>query len=106
MTTFKQPDPKSGGVRGTAALVIANAVLLIVLLTTLAVPSVQAQITGRSSFLMVAGEGERSSNNFVWILESRNGELVLVDWTTGGQGMKAIAHRNVQQDIEEILRTR
>ncbi|HBZ97282.1 MAG: hypothetical protein CMJ41_02295 [Phycisphaerae bacterium] len=88
------------------ALLAINAVLLVGLLSILAAPSVQAQLTGRKSFLMVAGEGERTSTNYVWILESRNGELVLVDWTTAGQGMKAIAHRNVQQDIEKILRTR
>ncbi len=88
------------------ALLLVNAALLVGLLSTLASPSVQAQLTGRNSFLMVAGEGERSSTNFVWVLESRNGELVLVDWTTGGQGMKALAHRNVQQDIEKILKSR
>ena len=88
------------------ALLLVNAALLVGLLSTLASPSVQAQLTGRNSFLMVAGEGERSSTNFVWVLESRNGELVLVDWTTGGQGMKALAHRNVQQDIEKILKNR
>tara|TARA_Y100000589_G_scaffold1460_4_gene1315 strand:+ start:3417 stop:3737 length:321 start_codon:yes stop_codon:yes gene_type:complete len=106
VTVTNQPAASSRSTRGIAALLLTNAILLVALLTTLAAPSVQAQLSGRSSFLMVAGEGERSSTNFVWILESRNGELVLVDWTTGGQGMKAISHRNVQQDIEKILRTR
>lgn len=91
---------------GLFALLAINAVLLVVLLTTLVSPSVQAQLTGRSSYLMVAGAGERSSTNLVWVLESNNGELALVDWLPAGQGMKAMSHRNVQQDIESILRSR
>lgn len=91
---------------GLFALLAINAALLLVLVTVIASPTVQARLAGRAAYLMVAGEGDRSSSNLVWIMESRNGELVLVDWTSGGQGMKAMAHRNVQQDIERILESR
>ena len=91
---------------GLFALLAINAALLVVLVTTLASPSVQAQLAGRNSYLMVAGAGERSSTNLVWILETHDGELALVDWLPAGQGMKAMAHRNVQQDIESILKSR
>ncbi|MDG2199864.1 MAG: hypothetical protein P8K80_01610 [Phycisphaerales bacterium] len=92
--------------RGLISLIVVNAVLLLVLVSSLASPYVQAQLGRRSNFLMVAGEGERTATNIVWILESRNGELITIDWADAGQGMNAKAHRNVQRDIAAILKAR
>lgn len=98
---------KSTARRRLIPLVVVNAVLLLVLISSLTSPFVQAGLGGRrGSFLMVAGEGERAATNLVWILESRNGELISVDWLDAGQGMKAKAHRNIQADIESIIKSR
>jgi len=92
--------------RGLLSLVVINALLLLVLVTSLASPYVQAQLGQRSNFLMVAGQGDRAATNIVWVLESRNGELITIDWADAGQGMKAKAHRNIQRDISAILKAR
>ena len=92
--------------RGLIPLIAINAVLLLVLVSSLTSPYVQAQLGRRSNFLMVAGAGERDATNIAWILESRNGELITIDWADAGQGMKAKAHRNIQRDIAAILKAR
>ena len=106
MTVTNSPSTQRERRSGFFALLAINAALLVVLVTTLTSPSVQAQLAGRSSYLMVAGAGEQSSTNLVWVLETHNGALALVDWLPAGKGMKAMAHRSVQQDIENILKSR
>jgi hypothetical protein len=87
-------------------LVLAN----IVLLTAVALlgwsPTVQAQFGLRTHYLMVSGQGESEQSDRIWVLDTRAGELATMRWLDGAAGFRATAHRVVQQDIENILKSR
>ena len=101
-----QPTTKHAARKGLLPLVLLNAVLLLAVALVTWSPAVQAQLGQRSNYLMVTGSGDQEHTNLVWILDTRSGRLATVNWSETGQGMNPAAGRNIQQDIENILRTR
>jgi len=87
-------------------LVLANLVLLSAVVLLGWSPTVQAQLGLRSHYLMVSGQGKSQQSDRIWVLDTRSGELGTMRWIDGGAGFRATAHRVIQQDIENILKSR
>lgn len=83
-----------------------NVVLLLLVALVAWSPAVQAQLGLRGHYLVVAGAGESERSDRVWVFDARGGELITLQWMNPGQGIRSTAHRNIQRDIENILRTR
>lgn len=101
-----QSTTKHAARGGLLPLVLLNAVLLLAVALVTWSPTVQAQLGQRSNYLMVTGSGDEEHTDLIWILDTHSGRLATVNWSESGQGMNAASGRNIQQDIENILRTR
>lgn len=100
------PSSTTSPTRRTRTLVLLNIVLLSAVALLGWSPTVQAQLGLRSHYLMVSGRGESAQSDRVWMLDSRTAELATMRWLDGGTGFRATAHRMVQRDIENILKSR
>ena len=100
------PRTRVAGKRPVSRFLLGmNAVLLLLIALVMWSPTVQAQLGLRGHYLLVAGAGESERSDRVWVFDTRGAELITLQWTEPGQGIRSTAHRNIHRDIENILRT-
>lgn len=100
----------SGGAkrRGVAALVVVNAVLLGLLAVVefgpvaTAQPGVQdpAAARPRGKYTLVGGAVQTGNANAVYIIDSSNQEMVVLQWEDGRNVLKGVGYRDLEADTQ------
>ncbi len=87
--------------RSLAALIVLNIVLLAgLLLFALTPPAAQAQLRGRGSYTMVAGEARgKSSQDVIYVFDLNRGRVVAITYESGSERMNIIGGLDFSEDL-------
>ena len=89
------------------ALIILNAVLILILgLVTLG-PSAKGQTArSRGQYLMVGGKYVMNQAGVAYILDQSNQELISLSWNDSSKNLFGIGYRNIPKVVEQIQKSR
>ena len=92
--------------RGVFSLVIANAALLGLLAFVEFGPVATAQPARgdaprpRGQYTLVGGNVQTGSANAVWVVDSANQEMVVLQWEDGRNILQGVGYRNLNDDAQ------
>ena len=88
------------------ALIVLNAVLLVLLAVVTLAPNVAAQNRSRGQYAMVTGGVNGLVPSAVYIIDSTNQELIAVSYDYNTKRLNGIGYRNLATDAAEWMRGR
>jgi hypothetical protein len=107
MRSEGKPDSSVGRAPpNTRALIVLNAVLLVLLTVVTLAPAVGAQTRSRGNYAMVAGGVNGLVPSAVYIVDSSNQELIGVSYDYNSKQLNGIGYRNLATDAAEWMRGR
>ena len=99
-----QPQPT--GRSPFRALLVLNALLMLLLAAVTFAPSVGAQVRNRGTYTMVAGGVSNSIDSVVYIVDSVNQEMVIMRYDSTNRSLTGLAYRDLAADAADVTRGR
>jgi hypothetical protein len=89
------------------ALILLNALLLVVLGAVTLGPGARAQSArSRGQYLMVGGRYVQNQAGVAYILDQSNQELISLSWNDSARNLFGVGYRSLPREIEQIQKTR
>ena len=89
------------------ALIILNAVLILILGIVTLGPSARGQTArSRGQYLMVGGKYVLNQAGVAYILDQSNQELISLSWNDGSRNLSGFGYRNIAKEIEQVQKSR
>ncbi len=93
-------------VPSTRALIVLNAILLVLLVAVTFAPAVSAQVRSRGEYTMVAGGVKGASSSAVFIVDTGNQEMMAITYNQQDKSLEGIAYRSLAEDVASVQRAR
>ena len=88
------------------ALIVLNAILLLLLAAVTFAPAVSAQARSRGEYTMVAGGVKGPQSWALYIADTVNQELIVLGYNPSTKRLEGIGYRNLATDSDEWRRGR
>ncbi|MHC4992042.1 MAG: hypothetical protein ACYTGC_13800 [Planctomycetota bacterium] len=86
------------------ALIAINAALLLLLAAVTFGPAASGQARQRGEYTMVGGGVSGSESSAVYIVDTRNQELIAIAFDINSRTLQGVAYRNLANDAAQIRR--
>lgn len=98
-----RPRPSGSSMRG---LIVLNTVLLLLLAAVTFAPAATAQARKRGAYTMVAGGANNSIASVVFIVDTVNQEMVVMQYDSTTRTLVGVTYRDLAADAADLTRTR
>ena len=88
------------------ALIVLNAILLVLLAAVTFAPAVSAQARSRGEYTMVAGGVNGLESSALYVVDAVNQELIVLGYNASTKRLDGIGYRNLAADSDEWRRGR